>query len=406
MMRLPFFLRLVFNRFFFQKMAALAILGVFIYALSDFLSIFLITFLFAFLFLDLSNWLLGKILAFSHRLNPPARNFVVRMNKLPVIVTAVYLFFIAGVVFLFSNLVPQVLEESKGIVAEIPGIARDVERNIAWMESSMQVDLGLREAISSYFDKQAMEQTAKDVFENLRNAGILLGKIFIALVLSYVFIIDRAKIMGYLETVKRGNFAFLYDEYSIILSKIGKGFGLIFKAQAFIALVNALLTTLGLLVISAIHGGDVFPYISTLGVMVFILGFVPVLGFILSSIPILIVGYNYGGASVVWMVLAMIAFVHAVEAYYLNPKIVSSYMEFPVFITFLVLLVSEHAFGFVGLLIGVPLFYILIDVARDVDAFVNKVKKVSTAIDTTKTSTKEAIHKNIRLSRSQGSSEE
>lgn len=136
--------------------------------------------------------------------------------------------------------------------------------------------------------------------------------------------------------------------------------------------------------------------------MVFILGFVPVLGFILSSIPILIVGYNYGGAPVVWMVVAMIAIVHAVEAYYLNPKIVSSYMEFPVFVTFIILLVSEHAFGFVGLLIGVPLFYILIDVARDVDAFVNKVKKVSTAIDTTKTSTKEAIHKNIRLSRSQG----
>lgn len=89
-----------------------------------------------------------------------------------------------------------------------------------------------------------MEKAAKDVFENLRNAGIVLGKIFIALMLSYVFIIDRTKILGYLETVKRGNFSFLYDEYSVILAKIGKGFGLIFKAQAFIALVNALLTTL------------------------------------------------------------------------------------------------------------------------------------------------------------------
>lgn len=224
MMRLPFFLRLVFNRFFFQKMAAIALLGLFLYALSDFLSIFLITFLFGFLFLDLSNWLLGKILAFSHRLSPPVRNVVIRMNKLPVIVTGVYVAFIVSVVFLFSNLVPQVLEESKGIVAEIPGIVEDVERNIAWLESSMQVDLGLRDTINSYFDKQSMEETAKDVFENVRNAGILLGKIFIALVLSYVFIIDRAKIMGYLETVKRGNFAFLYDEYSIILSKIGKGF--------------------------------------------------------------------------------------------------------------------------------------------------------------------------------------
>jgi predicted PurR-regulated permease PerM len=51
------------------------------------------------------------------------------------------------------------------------------------------------------------------------------------------------------------------------------------------------------------------------------------------------------------MITAMIILVHAVEAYYLNPKIVSSYMEFPVFITFLILLVSEHFMGFVGLMI-------------------------------------------------------
>lgn len=39
-----------------------------------------------------------------------------------------------------------------------------------------------------------------------------------------MFIIDRVKIAGYLETVKRGNFAFLYEEYAVILAKIGKGF--------------------------------------------------------------------------------------------------------------------------------------------------------------------------------------
>lgn len=43
----------------------------------------------------------------------------------------------------------------------------------------------------------------------------------------------------------------------------------------------------------------------------------------------------------------MIAIVHAVEAYYLNPKIVSSYVHFPVFITFIILLISEHLFGLI-----------------------------------------------------------
>lgn len=406
-MRLPFFLRLVFNRYFFQKVAALALLGLFAYALSDFLFIFLITFLFAYLFLDFSNWVMDKLRTLSVKVGKgPVRNAINRINRLGIIVTTIYVIFVTGVVVLFSSLVPQILNESKGIVTQLPSVVSNLEGTVSHIEATLKVDFGFRKAVMNFFDKGSMEQTMKNVFDNVRNAGIVIGKIVIALVLSYVFIIDRPKIMRFLESSKKGNFAFLYDEYSVILSKIGKGFGLIFKAQAFIALVNSLLTVLGLLVISAVHGGEVFPYVSTLGVMVFIMGFVPVLGFIISSLPILLVGYNYGGQPTVLMILAMIAIVHAVEAYYLNPKIVSSYMEFPVFITFLILLVSEHAFGFVGLLVGVPLFYILLDVVRDVDEYVEKVKRVTTAINSTKTSTKEAIHKGIRLSRSQGPSEE
>lgn len=161
-----------------------------------------------------------------------------------------------------------------------------------------------------------------------------------------------------------------------------------------------MLTTIGLLLISFFHGGDTFPFIATLGITVFIFGFIPVLGFFISSAPILIIGFNYGGLDVVAAILVMIAIIHAVEAYYLNPKIVSSYMEFPVFITFLVLLLSEHFFGFVGLLIGVPLFYIFLDSIKDFDLYVEKIKRISKTIDTAKTTTKEAIHKNIRLSRS------
>ncbi len=151
---------------------------------------------------------------------------------------------------------------------------------------------------------------------------------------------------------------------------------------------------------SFFHGGEAFPYIITLGVIVFIFGFVPILGTFLSAIPIFIIGYNYGGTSVILAITGMIAFIHAVEAYYLNPKIVSSYMELPVFLTFLILLVSEHMFGFVGLLIGVPLFYILIDVLKDFDRFVSKISHASTLFRETKDGTKEAISQEIRLSRS------
>jgi len=96
----------------------------------------------------------------------------------------------------------------------------------------------------------------------------------------------------------------------------------------------------------------------------------------------------------------MITFIHAVEAYYLNPKIVSAYMELPVFLTFLVLLISEHLFGFIGLLIGVPLFYILVDVLKDFDQFISKIQKASSTMHETTDKTKDSLITDIRLSRS------
>lgn len=63
------------------------------------------------------------------------------------------------------------------------------------------------------------------------------------------------------------------------------------EAQMFIALINAVLTALGLIGISLVHGGSSFPYIFTLSSIVFVFGFIPVLGMFISGIPIIIVGY-------------------------------------------------------------------------------------------------------------------
>jgi predicted PurR-regulated permease PerM len=75
------------------------------------------------------------------------------------------------------------------------------------------------------------------------------------------------------------------------------------------------------------------------------------------------------------LVIAMIAIVHAIEAYFLNPRIVSSYIKIPVFVTFLILLVSEHFLGLAGLLIGVPVFVISVGLLGDIDQYISEIKQ-------------------------------
>ena len=58
----------------------------------------------------------------------------------------------------------------------------------------------------------------------------------------------------------------------------------------------------------------------------------------------------------------MLCVVHALEAYVLNPKLMSSRTELPIFYTFVVLYVSEHLFGMWGLIVGIPVFTFLLDI--------------------------------------------
>ena len=60
-------------------------------------------------------------------------------------------------------------------------------------------------------------------------------------------------------------------------------------------------------------------------------------------------------------VLILIAVLHALESYVLNPRFMADKTELPVFIVFITLLISEHFMGVWGLLLGVPLLMFILD---------------------------------------------
>lgn len=244
-MRIPFIFKLIINRYFFEKAAALALLGVLLYALGSFLLIFLFTFLFAFLFLDLAKWLMIRIYKFSENIRSESiREGILWFNKLPVLITIIYIVFITIITAMFYSLIPQLIEETKGLVKLAPQITNQLREATDSIQSQVTFNLGFDEFFEGIVSKGNIETTLVSVFQNVKNAGIFLFQILIALVLSYVFLIDREKIVNYFNGLREGNFAFIYEQFSNFAEKISKGFGLIFKAQAIIAFANAVLTTL------------------------------------------------------------------------------------------------------------------------------------------------------------------
>lgn len=400
-MKIPSFARLVFNKYFFQKIFAILLLILVAYLLKWFVFLFLATFLFAYLFLSLWEFLHIKLnkLVVSKCLTKTTSNIFTFLFSINSIVLILYLIFIWLLVFAISDLIPKLISELSDLPKSMPFLSSQITDILTKLEEIKNFKQDIKWTLETLFTESNYEILLK-FFSNLKAAWFFIIELTISLILSFVFIIDRDKIKSYLEEIKHWNFSFLYNEYAVIFGKVSTWFGLIFKAQSVISFVNTILTIIWLYFIALIHWETSFPYTFTLAILVFIFWMIPVLGMFLSSIPLIMIGFSFWWLPIVFEIIAMVIVIHMIEAYYLNPKIVSSYAEFPISMTFLILIISEQFFGFAWLLVWVPIFYILIDILKDFDVYISKVRKAYFWINSLKDETKKNIVKDIRLSRS------
>ena len=84
-------------------------------------------------------------------------------------------------------------------------------------------------------------------------------------------------------------------------------------------------------------------------------GLIPVLGMWLSSVPIILMAINSGGVQLGLWALLMIIVIHMLEAYVLNPPIVSSVMHINPVMTLIILYIAHSVIGMWGMLLGVPI---------------------------------------------------
>ena len=138
-----------------------------------------------------------------------------------------------------------------------------------------------------------------------------------------------------------------YEEAAPPIGRFGVLLGRAIEAQAAIAVLNTLLTLIGLLLLE-------IPLVAMLSVIVFVCSFVPVLGVLISTTPIVLVALNAGGFGLSLAAIGLVVIVHAVEAYLLNPLIYGKHLKLNPVLTLIILYVGYHAFGFWGLLLGVP----------------------------------------------------
>ncbi|WP_054732390.1 AI-2E family transporter [Lentilactobacillus parafarraginis] len=316
-----------------RRFSVLAFIVIVLFLVRSMMSTFLLTFIFCLLVVKLTN-------------------AIRRVVKIPsrLIVIVVYLLVLLGLYLAITVYIPKIADQAISSTKDIVDFYSNPQNlpddaTLQWVN----------ELIKQSNVMSQMKNGVSLIWKYITGVGTMGVTLFLSMILSFFFTIEKRSMDNFSRLFLQSDFAWFFQDLYFFGKKFVTTFGVVIEAQFFIALVNTVLTTI---VVAVMH----LPQLAVLALMVFILSLIPVAGVIISFVPLSLVGYSVGGfRDVIYLIITIIV-VHALEAYVLNPKFMSSRTNLPIFYTFIVLLVGEHFLGIWGLICGVPIFTFFLDI--------------------------------------------
>ncbi|WP_336824018.1 AI-2E family transporter [Sporosarcina sp. USHLN248] len=313
-----------------KRVIIFALIIILLFSVRSMMNLILLTFIFSFL--------LNRLVEFTAK--------GIRLNR-KLIVMMIYTFIVGVLAIVVVKYLPLISFEISQLVKQIKNFFTHPQENplLGVIDSFISGD-----QIKAYVDN-GVSFLLKS-FSDISKISI---QVFIALILSLFFLLEKPRLIEFTSKFKNSKIAPFYYEIEFFGKKFSRTFGKVIEAQFIIALVNTFLSVIVLMILG-------YPQIIGLSIMIFFCGLIPVAGVIISLIPLSIIGFTIGGYLTVVYLLIAITVIHAIEAYILNPKLMSSKTDLPVFYTFVVLIFSQNFFGVWGLIIGIPVFVFLLDI--------------------------------------------
>ena len=265
---------------------------------------------------------------------------------------AVYSVFVAAVAGLLFLALPHIVGEAKLFITKLPQSIDAVHLYLDQLASRQPQMAPVLERVKDAVSIKNLlginREALVDIVVGLLNRTINFTTYFLlAILFSFLILFDFPNLRARVVALRYTRFQAAYDETADSVAQFALVVGYTFQAQILIAVVNTLMTTLGLWILR-------LETIAVLASIVFFAGLIPVWGTFISSVPILLLAFNEGGMVLAGKAVIMIAFVHVVEAYILNPRIVSAVLKINPLLTLIILYVGHSLFGLWGVLLGVP----------------------------------------------------
>jgi predicted PurR-regulated permease PerM len=173
--------------------------------------------------------------------------------------------------------------------------------------------------------------------------------LFFMLMVAAFMSVDAASIRAYFRSLIPPEWA---SDAAALVRRIDRSLAGVVRGQVTICMINGILTFIGLVIF-----GVKFAFLLATIATVFSL--IPIFGTIISSVPIVAMGLAQSWRAGLGMLVWIIG-IHALEAYFLNPKIMGSAARIhPVVVAFS-LIAGERTYGLLGAFLAVPVAAILV----------------------------------------------
>lgn len=289
----------------------------------------------------------------------PGIQFFMRY-RLPRLLAIILLYVLIGVVFfgIMFFFIPPVLSDASNLLKQLPQTLSTVNldqitRGLPWSQFTSSFSAAdLLQNLSS-----TISTTTGGVFSTVSAFFGGLTSFVLVVVFSFYFCVQETGVDDFLRIVTPvESQAYVLNLWKRSQDKIGKWM----QGQLMLAVIIGVLLYLCLFIFR-------IPHPLLLAVLAAVFELIPVFGQILAAIPAVAVGFAAGGVPEALGVGLIFFVVQQFEANLIYPVVVKKVVGVPPLLVILALLIGFKLFGFLGVLLSVPLAGAVQEVVSDID---------------------------------------
>ncbi|MFD1859229.1 AI-2E family transporter [Aeromicrobium camelliae] len=288
-------------------------------------------------------------------LEPPTRTLR-RIGFPSALAAAVTLLgFVGGVFFVFSLLIPQVVDEAPRIVNSAASGLSEIQR---WLtEGPFSVTEGqitdAIDAVQNWLQDSALD-IGTGVFNTIGTVTSVLVNLVVTLILTFFFLKDGHRFLPFVRRVggRRAG-----GHLAEMLTRSWNTLGGFIRTQGLVSAIDAFFIGLGLVIVGV-------PLAIPLAILTFFGGFIPIVGaFATGALAVLVTLVTNDFQDAIIVVLIIVA-VQQLEGNVLSPWLQGKSMKLHAGIVLLSVTAGGSMFGITGAFLAVPVAAVVVEILR------------------------------------------